>query len=684
MRADGPQRIALLVGVGRYYQAPSGHKPWPTLHTRREIEEYRDLLIRDYGFTASDVQVLQDEEATTARIRAVFRSHLIERARPGDVVLFHFSGHGQRLPDDPARLDEPDGLDESLVTYDAIDQSWQEGSAKNIRDDELGDWLSALAGRMRPQPAAPLLGNITVTLDACYAGSATRGTLTARGRSWEVGQDGPLPKPVAAAPDEGGAGLLDPMRLALRDVTVVAAARADQTAWERDGQGVFTRCWVRLLARAARMPTLSYKAAVDRLTLDLAAEGLDQTPQVEGAAAKPLFSPAQLPDVRSPTTWRVLRHPDGTVFLQAGEVHGVTEGSVYSLYEPEALATDLRGSSSQLAEATVVKLWPFTAQLELPTSARLEGKAGAVAIETRHRYALRPLRVVLRGMQRQRALRDRIAALAQVQVVEELRGTEVPSVDHDLLIARAPPGEALRLYRAPGQDSFVTLDLRDDRDGIEKLSLCLRKAWRRHHFASLRNENSAAWVEAELIPVHVEYGADHTARSVPVQSAVPSPAPHLMLPGGSVFGLQLRNRSQRDLYVTVLAISPDGDLDILFGDRERGENRIGAGRLLAPPLETQVLHRLSGEPGDRVLIKVIATVQFVDFSALRPVLVADRGGTRSSTPPGTDVPLQDLLLSWQMGTRGSTLAQGPADWGTTDASVTVAPRSATLTKGQER
>lgn len=648
------KRLALLVGVGKYYQLQPnpGQRPWPELHTSAEIEEYRQVLIRDYGFAAADVRVLLDTQATKAAIAAAFREHLINRAAPGDTLLFHFSGHGQRLPDDALRPDEPDGTDESLVPYDALDQSMKEGAAKNIRDDELADWLQTLADRLRPRRDAPVEGNITVTLDACFSGSATRGPFIARGRSWDPVTDGPPPSTRPRFPAEGAAGLLPRSGPMSRDITLVAAARADQTAWERNGQGVFTHHWVRLLSQVANSVPPSYRISVDRLALDMAAEGLEQSPQIEGATDKLLFTANRSLQSSGPFL-RVLPKSPNDLWLQAGEVQGVTSGSEYILYSPHTLTL---GQISPIGRARVDEIAPFNAHLELLDGAAAP-PAGALATEVLHAYTLSPLRIVLIGFSAARPLLEQITHLDIAHVVAEQETLKPPPLDHDLILRWNPAQRRIELLRPASSTPHAEFAL-----GPE-LATTLRKKlvaeWRWRHFVRLRHENPLARLDIELVPL------------APFRT-VSAPAAHLQLPPGSAFTLRIHNPSARNLFVTVLALSPDGDIDVLVGKPVQGKSRVLANTQFEPAQSWSLV----GKPNERIVIKVLATEEFVDFSAVESTHdVQTPNGSSAPLTASRSIyePLRVLLDKLGTGTRGSLPLPNSLQWGTTDASVTIVP-----------
>lgn len=95
-----------------------------------------------------DTVVLTDRQATRVAVaNAVER--LARQLSPGDTLVFFFSGHGNRVPDQNG--DELDGQDETIVLTDGA-----------ITDDELTQLLAA--GHQRE----------LVALDSCYSGGFAR------------------------------------------------------------------------------------------------------------------------------------------------------------------------------------------------------------------------------------------------------------------------------------------------------------------------------------------------------------------------------------------------------------------------------------------------------------------------------------------------------------------------------
>ena len=161
--AGAQQKRALVIGIGDY---PAG-SGWREINGDRDVELIVPML-RSIGFAQENIFTLVNEEATKSAIEAAFRD-LASAAEDRDELYIHFSGHGQQVTDISG--DEPDGLDEALIPYDAAIEYGRNGyrGQNHILDDELGMWLEALRESVGPK------GVIVVALDACHSGDATRG-----------------------------------------------------------------------------------------------------------------------------------------------------------------------------------------------------------------------------------------------------------------------------------------------------------------------------------------------------------------------------------------------------------------------------------------------------------------------------------------------------------------------------
>ena len=121
---------ALLVGINAY----PGNELQGCVN---DVADMRNLLQAKCGFNAADIQMLTDANANTAAIGKGL-DWLVAGAKPGDRLLFHYSGHGAQMPTRNPRQ-EVDGLDEVICP---VDFDWSDQHA--IRDKQFHQRFSAV------------------------------------------------------------------------------------------------------------------------------------------------------------------------------------------------------------------------------------------------------------------------------------------------------------------------------------------------------------------------------------------------------------------------------------------------------------------------------------------------------------------------------------------------------------
>ncbi len=159
-----PRKLALLVGIDKYLGGD--RQLFPLSGCNTDVDLQHELLTHRFGFQETDIKILRDGDATRDRILETFQTHLIEQAKPGDVVVFHFSGHGSQILDPNPIKGQP--LNSTFVPFDAVYRQ-RDGSVNDIMGSTLFLLMSALQTH-----------NFTAVLDCCYSGGGTRGTARVR------------------------------------------------------------------------------------------------------------------------------------------------------------------------------------------------------------------------------------------------------------------------------------------------------------------------------------------------------------------------------------------------------------------------------------------------------------------------------------------------------------------------
>lgn len=106
--------------------------------------------------------LLREGEATRAAVLAGLNG-MLDRARPGDVVVFTYAGHGDLSKTFSADQTEATGKDQFILLAGAALTA--PGDRERILDDEIGAWLDrATAKGLRP----------VVVFDSCHSGTMYR------------------------------------------------------------------------------------------------------------------------------------------------------------------------------------------------------------------------------------------------------------------------------------------------------------------------------------------------------------------------------------------------------------------------------------------------------------------------------------------------------------------------------
>ncbi|NJR51911.1 MAG: DUF4384 domain-containing protein [Leptolyngbyaceae cyanobacterium CSU_1_3] len=230
------RKLAFLVGINTYLEttdpselrgANRGLSPLTGCQT--DVELQQQLLIHRFGFKPADIKILLNQDATRNNIFQTFETHLIQQAKPNDVVVFHFSGHGSRLFDSEAITS--DRANSALVPAGSDHRN-----ADQSVNDIMGKTLFLLMSALKTE-------NVTAVLDCCYSGGGTRGSERVRAdgsnnlyqpSAAELAYQKSWMRKLGLSP----AQLRDRRKAGTAKGVVLAAATANQLAKENDLAGV--------------------------------------------------------------------------------------------------------------------------------------------------------------------------------------------------------------------------------------------------------------------------------------------------------------------------------------------------------------------------------------------------------------------------------------------------------------
>jgi len=665
----GPEPVnrALLIGIGRYPRLPGAERQWTRLQgAEQSVGAMREVLeARKFG----EVRTLLHEQATRAGIQRAL-GELAAASAKHDQLVVYFFGHGVQMTDrrDVGRRDEPDGLDEALVLY-PTGKRWD-----YLRDDTLQEWLDQ---------ALREVDNVTVVLDSCHAGTATRGDNGVRA----LGGGTPLGAPATDAleGDEGSGGWLGSKETP-EGLVVVSAAGPHQPAVEiprpdaADGPwiGAFTYLFARTLAEAPAGTT--WRGAVDRARSRMYSIGEAQRPEAEGAVDRVIFDTNE---GRYDATWlgEVLAADRRTVTITNG---GWMQSFVPGAYV-EVLASERPGAAViAIAEVVASDLQTATAVVRETRDAAALKKATTVGVRLRRQkedhYVPRVDAREIEGDPAYRDLLRRLRASDRIVVIgrgDRKRGSDLEIVKAGrgrVAVVTGQGSRSDRLERAipiPVTCTSRPAQITDDPARLED-AIELHRVWKR--VESLSNPRSDAL--DVLVDLRVVGRAEDGRWEHLEPAKVRGYQKAWALPPDTLFFLDVVNRSDVPVRVAIIERTTAGTLQLLFPDERMFETAdlgvIQPGERLAFPREKDNPFKADDVPGE-LTWKVVAMAdpEFADFVRIVrqvPCTPAVRGG---NIP--TDNPLTELLEELTVGTRSgsSGVPDSKVRWGTAVRSLRI-------------
>ena len=644
-----PRKLAFLVGINAY---PNDGLFGPLYGCVNDVELQYHLLVHRFGFQPSDIVKLTDQQATRQAILTTFEEHLIKQAQPGDVVVFHFSGHGSRVVDPDQ--DFPDGLNSTLVP---VDSPLPEGfpSQGGPVQDITGHTLFLLGSAIPTE-------NFTMILDSCHSGGAKRGNLLIRAR--RGGNNLTMSEAELAYQDQWLSRLdmppetfINRRREGIAKGVAIASAKRDQyaadTPFEDFYAGAFTYVLTQYLWQQTGTTLFdSTLGNVARTTTQLSFSA--QEPQFE---AQPGTSydrqPVYFTQKSTPPAEAVVTNIKGSeaeVWLG-----GVDPRSLAAVEQGAVLAgVDEAGQSQGLIEITERQGLQGRGRLletTLPSGSLLQEQVRGVPTDVTLRVGLDESL----GNEKTLAL-EALSALSRIEPMglgqgevhyilgrmtsayrQELAGqSDLPAENSIGLFSQGldlVPGS----YGAPGE--VIT-------DAIVRLRPKLRSLIAARMVKLTLNPGSSRLnISATMLP---EGGNQLAANTFTVRGSSgtqPPPAsPGIeQFPLGTSMRFQVENRETRDLYLSVIVIDAAGEMTVVFPVQWNAATEttlLPAGQTMSiPDPNRDNFSLVTQEPRGRVEVLIVASSNPLE-KALRALQGFARDAGLANGPLGVNEPTQ--------------------------------------------
>jgi len=549
------QKIALLVGINDYNNF--GQNDGDLSGCINDVKFISQILINKYGFSKENIKILLDGEASAENIEKAFQEHIISKAKPGDIVVFHFSGHGTYLDDD--NRDEMDGLDEALCAADCDVSSPDTGY---IRDDLLGSLIDKVA-----------TDDITVILDCCHSGTGTRDLVNCKDRKYVppfmTGKTGTR---EICSKEGGMKGVV---------ITGCTAAQISADAYfdvTSKSEGI----WMGALSKNIyntllfAPPGMTYEELIAMVQQRLASQGFDQNPQLEGSFKnKSVFN---IPSGEVKMGIPINSVENNMVEIELGCMGGaVTVGSIYEVYPPGT--DDFSGNGTGKIEIVETSVMKSVGKL-VEGQAETEGKA--VEIAKTYTDNIINLAILDDGL-RSRVEKD-LKSLGFVNIV----GQGEP---FDRIFKEKKDDNSRLTLLYPDGRTIVEVDSSSDAGNIvNKIAPYLENAYVIKNLAELNNPSP---------DFNVEVWTDKNSTISYIGDTV-----------------TFKFKTDRDCYITLIDVGTDGTVTILFPNYVCKDNRVTAEQVYSIPSPEMGFNIRVAGPAGQEMVKAIATLEPLDITQL--------------------------------------------------------------------
>ncbi len=626
------EKYAIIIAVGDY-PAKTG---WSSISSANDVPLIKNTLMKQ-NFKTENITVLSNAAATRAGILSAIED-LQSRVKPGDIVVIHYSGHGQQIFDNNG--DEIDDLDEAIVPYDALVRYTSNYKGENhIRDDELANIFAHFRNALGSN------GQLLVLLDSCHSGSATRGG-KARGGEAKFVPPNWTPTSEKNTP---GSGLVEKITVKsdAAPFVMLSGASADELNYEYEGYGSLSFAFSKAMNELGS--DFTYRKLFSAIAANMNVISPKQTPTIEGDADYKLFKGEYVKQQPYYETTKVARAD--VIKIGAGKLQRLFDGTTVNI---------LPAGTSKVEESKIISKGKITRatfnesiiKLDTPLSSTNE-KEYWVFID-KQTYGDLAINVYFDKSLKSKGIK---ANVEQFLTDNKLGEIVKDSTQADLIIEELQKNTELSIITANGGNEVYKQTRIDGDYNSKSVTETLFNYAQGSYLKKLKLDNLDYEFEFKLLPAKVDELTGEAIQLDDLDAFISEAGKFQVNTSTDAVLLQVTNKSDRPLYFSIIEINSKGEIEPFMPNDSCNFNNNE--RLLAPG-KTQTFDDCIytfGKPYETLILKGFATTSPINF---RPTVKSR--GTDSGTR-GTSNPLERFIGQTYSQTRGSSgsSVSGPID-----------------------
>ena len=552
--AKAQTKRALIIAISNYTN-------WPKLSSINDIGFVSGTLIKQ-GFDKANIETLTDQDATHAGITQAL-NNLVAEVAAGDIVVIHFSSHGEQIEDDNG--DETDGLDETVVSVNAAlpdneghFKNFQQAQQDYFRDDEFGSLIDKLRTKLGRT------GDLIVFMDLCHSGTGSRGNTIIRGNkppgvsstfdpSKYAHTDSSVFTEASAAPGND---------IAMAQYVVISASRAEEVDAEivnnDDNQHIHMGSLSYAISKAFENldSGTTYQALFSRIEVVLDDKVQGQHPVMEGNGMNRLLfggkSVYQKPYVE-------LDHINSNgidIRVNAGLLSGLDTGALISVYPSGTMDP---AKAMALATGKVNESHSYTSDIHLNKKLPTDQAAAYWVFVNKPVYNTKPIGISIVS-KNNNGVKSGFSDEEIRNIREGLKGLPLFTFDGDpdLILAKGPTKDSLIV----ASNGYLFGLVNATSSGLDDLKETLQRYARYKFLKTLEVKDPDIHIEVRLVPV-----IDGKADTTKIKSHIKNGVYEYQV--GEKMVIWVRNTGIRPFYFNVLDLQPDGKINAVLPKRDK-------------------------------------------------------------------------------------------------------------------
>ena len=612
------EKYGLIIAIGNY-PAKTG---WSSISSLNDVPLIKQALINQ-GFLEKNITELIDDQATKAGIINAIEN-LKAKLQPGDIVVIHYSGHGQQIFDDNG--DEVDGKDEALVPYDAwVKYTFNYKGENHLRDDEIGNIIGNLMNTLGSA------GQLLFILDSCHSGSTTRGRKARGGQATFAPDDW---TPLENDKTKGSA-MVERTKVNADSApfVLISGASADELNYEYNGFGSLSYAFSKAMTELGS--DFTYRQLFSKIASNMNVISPKQTPTIEGDLDYKLFNGEY---VKQQPYFEIAKIPNvNLIHINAGKIQGLFEGTTVKIVPSGTVnVTD----KNVVSTGTITKSNFNLAYIRLDKSLSSTNTKEFWVIIDKQSYGDIAVKVYFDENVKDKAIKTGISNF--------LQKNNLGTIVNDTLAADVIVFHTKNSIELKSSDGVKDIDADEYTRGsstLEDINQKLFNFAQGQYLKNLSLKNQAFEIEFKLLPIHFSQETGKVGDLIDdAQNSNPTGV-FEVVPEKDHVVLQVTNKSKRTLYVSIIEINSKGEIfPFMPNDNCPLTNEE---RKLAPG-QTMIFKDCVysfGPPYETLILKGFATTTPINF---QPTVTTRGEGNKNVNP------LERFIQQSYTQTRGSS------------------------------